>query len=435
MIRIIVLLALILRLISLNQSLWLDEATSALVARDYSWNLIFGQFLPGDFHPPLYYMLLKIWGLFFGTSEIALRSLSVVAGVATVYLVYKIVNATTAALLLATSGLHIYFSQEVRMYQLASFFVALAVYFFVKSKNEGGVGYGVALAAAVLTHYLTVLMLPVFWLIARKNKKFYMSHNIMFLAGLLWLPTFIKQLTGGLGVKNISPAWWNILGKTSLKEIALVPTKFMLGRISFESDWLYGVVVAGLGILFFWLLFRARRANKLFWYWLIVPAGLAALIGFFVPVFNYFRILFVLPAFYILVAAGISTLKSKWRSVVLGLVLTVNVVTSGIYLVNPKFHREDWRGAVNFVESQKDEGDITLFVQDSQMEAYRYYAPGAKLAGGPDTLKGEFDTIWLMRYVQPLFDPSDTVRQKIESLGYEKQGEYDFNGVVVWRYE
>ena len=135
MIRIIVLLALILRLISLNQSLWLDEATSALVARDYSWNLIFGQFLPGDFHPPLYYMLLKIWGLFFGTSEIALRSLSVVAGVATVYLVYKIVNATTAALLLATSGLHIYFSQEVRMYQLASFFVALAVYFFVKSKN------------------------------------------------------------------------------------------------------------------------------------------------------------------------------------------------------------------------------------------------------------------------------------------------------------
>src|SRR3972149_2842313 len=84
----------------------------------------------------------------------------VLAGMGTVWVVYKITKSKVAALLLATSGLAIYFSQEVRMYQLASFFVALAVYFFVKSKNEGGVGDGVALVAAGLSHYLTVLMLP-----------------------------------------------------------------------------------------------------------------------------------------------------------------------------------------------------------------------------------------------------------------------------------
>ena len=54
---------------------------------------------------------------------------------------------------------------------------------------------------------------------------------------------------------------------------------------------------------------------------------------------------------------------------------------------------------------------------------------------GPQGLKDDFDTIWLMRYVQPIFDPEDRLRLRIEDLDYQKKGEYDFNGVVVWRYE
>ncbi len=72
-------LALGLRLMPLNQSLWLDEATSALVTR-MSLADFFGKFMPGDFHPPLYYLALRAWGTLFGTSEIALRSLSILFG-------------------------------------------------------------------------------------------------------------------------------------------------------------------------------------------------------------------------------------------------------------------------------------------------------------------------------------------------------------------
>ena len=46
-------LGLVLRLISIKQSLWLDEATTALVSQrsilDY-----FTNFALGDFHPPVY---------------------------------------------------------------------------------------------------------------------------------------------------------------------------------------------------------------------------------------------------------------------------------------------------------------------------------------------------------------------------------------------
>jgi len=39
-----------------------------------------------------------------------------------------------------------------------------------------------------------------------------------------------------------------------------------------------------------------------------------------------------------------------------------------------------------------------------------------------------------MRYLQPVFDSSDSLRAKIEASGYNKEKEYDFNGVVVWKY-
>jgi hypothetical protein len=67
------------------------------------------------------------------------------------------------------------------------------------------------------------------------------------------------------------------------------------------------------------------------------------------------------------------------------------------------------------------------------MEAYRYYDPNAKIAG-PEAVRKGYDQIWIMRYVQDVFDPQDKVRAKVESLGYKNKGEYDFNGVDVWEY-
>ncbi|EKE12574.1 MAG: hypothetical protein ACD_13C00166G0001, partial [uncultured bacterium] len=85
----VLILAVILRLVSLNQSLWLDEATSANVAV-MSLPDFFNKFIPADFHPPLYYLFLMGWSRVFGISEISLRIPSVIFGVATVYFVYLI---------------------------------------------------------------------------------------------------------------------------------------------------------------------------------------------------------------------------------------------------------------------------------------------------------------------------------------------------------
>ncbi|MEK7497631.1 MAG: glycosyltransferase family 39 protein, partial [Patescibacteria group bacterium] len=158
MIVIALILGLLLRLISLNQSFWLDEATSATVVKTLSFGDIVNKFAPGDFHPPLYYFALKVWSLSFGVNEIWARLLSVLFGLCTVYLVYLIGKSlksrtlgTIAAILIATAPLHVYYSQEARMYSMETFLVSLAVYLFIKKR---WIFFSIVLALVGLTDYL-----------------------------------------------------------------------------------------------------------------------------------------------------------------------------------------------------------------------------------------------------------------------------------------
>src|SRR3990167_7917065 len=127
MIYIILILAFILRVIKLNQSLWLDEAININAIRGLGFKDIVFNYSLGDFHPPLYHVLLKSWMLIFPVSEIRIRMMSVILGVATIFITYKIAKALfekktalISAALLSTAPLHIYYSQEARMYMLAS---------------------------------------------------------------------------------------------------------------------------------------------------------------------------------------------------------------------------------------------------------------------------------------------------------------------------
>lgn len=417
----IVIVGLVLRLISINQSLWLDEATTALVARMPVGD-IFSKFLPGDFHPPIYYLILNGWVSLFGSSEIALRIPSILFGLLTIYIVYKIAG-KIPAILLTTSGLHIYYSQEARMYALATFLVAWLIYSFIKKKWTS---FSVLLVLVAMVDYVSLFIVPVFWIVGWKEKKKLMfNHLPLVIVFALWLPSFIQQLGVGLGAK--ASTWWQVLGTTSIKNIVLIPVKFMIGRISFDDKTLYTIVVALLALLFGYLLFKARKDSKLFWMWLIVPILIGIVVSFKIPTLSYFRFLFVLPAFYILVGKGIEN-TGKYKTLFLAAVIGVNLLTSGYYLLNTKFHREDWRGAAIAIGNDK-----IVFPAATQKEALIYYGRGEQIINSSQ-ISPKDTQIWLSRYVWEIFDENDSARKGIETLGYNKTSEFDFNGVVLWKY-
>src|SRR3989338_2066633 len=132
-------LGIILRLISLNQSLWLDEAINVMAAKSFSLPGMVTQYAVADFHPPGWFAVLWFWGKLFGYSEISVRLPSVIFGVVTIYITYllgkKLVSKNLgllAALLIAINPLHIYYSQEARMYSMAVLAVVVNIFILIK---------------------------------------------------------------------------------------------------------------------------------------------------------------------------------------------------------------------------------------------------------------------------------------------------------------
>lgn len=429
MIYLILLLGLILRLISLNQSLWLDETTTALVSK-MSLGDLFTKFLPGDFHPPLYYLLVKYWVAIFGNSEFLLRLPSVFFGVATIYLIFLIGKEVfgrnvglMASVLLATSGLHVYYSQEARMYSLATFLVSLAFFTFLKKK---WLVLSLVLLLVGLTDYVSLFVVPVFLLLSYKQwKKLLLTLAPLAVGFLIWTPIFISQLNAGMSVQGTN--WWNLLGTATFKNFALIPVKFALGRIGFDNKLIYLTVVGLVFLIFGYLLFKARHANKIFWIWLVLPIVTGVVASLKIPTLSYFRFLFCLPALYLLLACGLDK-TGKYKNAFLYIVVAINLLSSGYYLLEPRFKRENWRLAATTIENQK-----IVFPANSQKEALIYYGKGDRVVT-VDQLDKSDDKIWLSRYVSEIFDPSDLVRFKIENLGYNKVSEANFNGVVFWKY-
>lgn len=450
-------LGIALRLIASNQSLWLDEAISANVVRQLTYSGILTKFSPSDFHPPLYYFVLKFWSTLFGANELALRSFSIFCGAFSILMIYqigkKVFSARVglfAALLLATAPLHIYYSQEARMYALETLLVLTSVYWFIvlleRQTLKRWLVFTIINAALLYTDYLPTFIFDAYlvWLLLAKqdNKwqfigKYLLSQIAVVCLFIPFVPTFLAQLH--LGQQATQQPWSRVLGLLSVKSIGLLATKLLIGRISFDNKLVYGVVVGFTAPFYGGLASRAiatkQRQLWLIISWLVVPVGLGALIALKLSIFDYFRFLFVLPALYLLVAIGLNAIKyAQVRTALFILLFAFNMVFTGIYLFNPKFHREDWRNAVGFIEQKSNNQSLVVFPNTAQADAYTYYASGKVPVGSKDAINSGYTTIWLMRYVQDIYDPQDSIRREIENLQYQKVREYDFNRVIIWQY-
>lgn len=170
------LLALGLRAARLDfQPLWWDEGYSVWFARHPLAEM--ARLTAQDIHPPLYYALLGSWIQLLGAGPVALRLFSVAVGTATVPVLYGVGRrlggarvGLVAALLLAVNPLHVFYSQEVRMYALVALAAAVAVGaaavwlgLAADGQGRGRLGwlvvYALAMAAALYTQYYAGFLL------------------------------------------------------------------------------------------------------------------------------------------------------------------------------------------------------------------------------------------------------------------------------------
>ncbi len=153
-----------------GQEFWFDEAASAFISSK-GWRdiLIYVRSQPFE-HPPLYYLLLHLWGQVAGWSEFSLRFPSLLLGVLFVPLLYRFVSwllgeevAVLAALLAAFSPFLIELSGEARMYSLVIVlglltFLAL-LWALMKDRPLWWGLWSFITLAGIATHYYLALLL------------------------------------------------------------------------------------------------------------------------------------------------------------------------------------------------------------------------------------------------------------------------------------
>lgn len=146
----------------LVQSLWRDEAFSYLLAKKNILQIF--NLSAQDFSPPFYPILLKFWMAIFGSSEVAMRSLSLVAFLLTYYFFYmfltKVIKTNKVwtviySLLFLINPFLNYYAFEARGYSLFSFFTIASFYYLYTKKKTP---YLVVTVLGLYTHYFMVLV-------------------------------------------------------------------------------------------------------------------------------------------------------------------------------------------------------------------------------------------------------------------------------------
>ncbi len=124
-----------------THGLFLDESVSASLATA-PWHRFANVVTHREANMALYYLLLRGW-VVFGHSEIALRSLSVIIAVGSLWVLIVLARrlfgrraALLAGLLFAVNPLFVQFAQDARGYSLALLFVSASCYFFVRGVQQ-----------------------------------------------------------------------------------------------------------------------------------------------------------------------------------------------------------------------------------------------------------------------------------------------------------
>jgi uncharacterized membrane protein len=202
----VLMLAAFLRLFQLGaEGVWIDEMYSI----EDAINLSSGNL---DLRP-LYYLVLRVWMLL-GSSDIVLRSLSVLLDLGTIYLAYRLCQFTlgksaalVSALLLACSPIFVNHAQEIRMYALISCLTLAGSWAFAYALEKPALKHIATWALfrllAVFTSPLMlllvfadcVLMTFCYWDKLKQLKKF--IYGLIFI-GAAWSPLVLPELIRGV---------------------------------------------------------------------------------------------------------------------------------------------------------------------------------------------------------------------------------------------
>jgi mannosyltransferase len=381
------------------RSFWFDEAFSWRLTQFPLVEMLRREVL--DNNPPLYFLLLKGWTALFGTSPLALRSLSVLLGGVTVVGMYlfakealeKGVGETTQpsrrairpgislfiAALVAVSTFQIRWSWEARMYALGASLAALSSWALFRALNDPPrrsrwLVYCLFALLFAYTHYYAVFSIIVqagvviSLLLARsRGDLFTLLTDRMFrnalLAGVIliagwfpWVPFFLAQRS------QVQTAYWSIpvtawdVPKTCY-QIFFSPEH----RDCSHSQAAAAALACAVGLLA--LLWKARLGEWYLFWASLGPVLLSVLVSRFDTQLFHLRY-FLFAHLFLLAGVGVLVWRIPFPCNRGFLLVPILCCLLGIH---SQFwekldiqHRTGIRGAAEFIATESEDGEVVV---------------------------------------------------------------------------
>jgi len=412
-------------------------------------------------NPPLYYYALRSWMAVAGQGEYATRFFSVFFGVLGVPLVYVLGRTLggswvglIAAGIVAVNPFQLFHSQDVRNYTLWPA-VLVAQWCFLWRALHGGrkrdwAAYVLLALLGLYTHYyhafvmladsLFVLSLSRTQLrtddfirqTAYRDRRRLLAHWVVSVTAIgigfaVWLATgsrrAIEEISSGA-----SPTLFDVIGQTfAAFAVGETLPKDVSPVLIIPPAILFGVGLVAMA--------RARpRAARFVLLGLLVPLLCVFAAAQMRPLYRPRYLNVTAAAYYALMAYGVVALAARPRLRWVSAALAAAVLIASVYghaqaLFNPKFAKSpDWRARAAYLVEHQLPGDVIVqnYPDPSLGFYYRGDAPLLIVPTGYldemrraetdhilEDLLARYSRIWLLPYVDPLWDYDGTVERRL----------------------
>ncbi len=368
-------------------SFWRDEAFSYLMAKLPLTQLLWST--AKDANPPLYYLLLKGWMGIFGSSELAIRSLSIIFFWATVYVAFLIMNEvfklstkkSTFYLLffIANPILH-YYAFEARMYSMMAFCATLLFYALMKKNYRL---YSFVALCSFYTHYFLILVVGfqmVYVFVTAKKSEQVLFFKTVFKTSFWVLPWIVVLLSAR---PPVGQSFW--IQSSRLQDVFLIPAIIMTGYeqgtgVIFPYLLPLSLLLCGL-IGYGYFLHKVQHKQQL----MIMTLGWAVgiplavfILSFWKPVFLPRYLIFSSVGFLLLVILSIESMKNKYiKSVMCIFILTVSIV----YAENQAVTRikAPLKQVFSSIKQEMGPNDVVYVTHEYDYHPALYYLPTKKV--------------------------------------------------------
>lgn len=332
---------------------WRDEAFSYILANKNIIDLLV--FTARDFNPPLYYLIIHFWIKIFGSSEISIRTISLLFYWGTMYILFDSMldifkftykRATVYLFLFIINPLMVYYAFEARMYTQMAFFAALAFYSMFTHKNRLHLA---ALILGLYTHYFMIFVWMIQYLIIIRKKGMFTNNSkqkkILHIAAISFLPWCLFVLSK----KSFDTSdFW--LTKVRFIDLINFPAILYTGIEPFlehfkdlESIYLVPTIILSIVLTTTLVIGYVKKKSEMYSYLLFWAMGvpfLLLIISFFKPVFLPRYLLFTIPGFLLSLAYAMESMRPKGKVLFFALITIGTLTLLGMQIASRNRGRE-----------------------------------------------------------------------------------------------